>query len=384
VPIKKDNRIVGAISADRPFEGKISLEKGEKLLSVVAAMVANHVINIEKIRVEKEQLKTENIRLKSQLESRYRFDNIIGNSNKMREVLQMISQVSSSPATVLIRGESGTGKELVANSLHFNSNRNKKPFIKINCAAIPENLIESELFGHEKGAFTGADKRKIGCIEMADQGTLFLDEVGELPLAAQAKLLRALQEKTIRRVGGVASITADFRLITATNRNLATEVEQKRFREDLFYRLNVIPFKLPPLRKRSKDPLLLAQHFIERYTKKYKFPMFKLTADEKNSIMKYPWPGNIRELENVIERAVLLSNGKNLELDLPLCSPSSANDPFIDKPTLDEIQRRYIAHILDYTKGKISGTDGACEILGMKRSSFYSRMKALGFKKNKT
>ena len=178
VPIKKDNRVVGAISADCPFEGKKSLEKGEKLLSVVAAMVAHHVIHIETIRVEKEQLKTENIRLKSELENRYSFRNIIGNSNKMREVLQMISQVSSSSATVLIRGESGTGKELVANSVHYNSERNKKPFIKINCAAIPENLIESELFGHEKGAFTGASHLKRGKFEMADQGSVFLDEIG--------------------------------------------------------------------------------------------------------------------------------------------------------------------------------------------------------------
>jgi len=251
VPIKKDNKIVGAISADHPFEGKKSLEKGEKLLSVVAAMIAHHVINIETIRVEKEQLKTENIRLKSELENRYKFTKIIGNSNKMREVLQMISQVSSSTATVLIRGESGTGKELVANSVHYNSNRNKKPFIKINCAAIPENLIESELFGHEKGAFTGASHLKKGKVEMADGGTVFLEEIGNMSCAGQIKLLRVLQEKEFERVGGYKPIKSDVRIVAATNSNLEEMVQQGKFRDDLYFRLNVFPIYIPSLKMRK-------------------------------------------------------------------------------------------------------------------------------------
>ncbi len=308
VPIKKDNRIVGAISADRPFEGKISLEKGEKLLSVVAAMVANHVINIEKIRVEKEQLKTENIRLKSQLENRYRFDNIIGNSNKMREVLHMISQVSSSPATVLIRGESGTGKELVANSLHFNSNRNKKPFIKINCAAIPENLIESELFGHEKGAFTGASHSKQGKFEMADRGTIFLDEIGNMAFAAQVKLLRVLQEKEFERVGGYKPIKSDVRIIAATNANLEDMVKHGKFRDDLYFRLNVFPIYIPSLRMRKTDIILLADHFLEKYKKIHQKNIKRITTPAIDMMMEYHWPGNVRELENCIERAVILCN----------------------------------------------------------------------------
>ncbi|MCP4722667.1 MAG: GAF domain-containing protein, partial [Desulfobacteraceae bacterium] len=213
VPIKKDARVVGAISADRPYEGKQSLNTGEKLLSVVATMVAHHVIHIETVRVEKEQLKTENMRLKSELENKYSFTNIIGNSNKMREVLQMISQVSSSSATVLIRGESGTGKELVANAIHYNSERNHQPFIKINCAAIPENLIESELFGHEKGAFTGASHQKKGKFEIANKGTIFLDEIGNMDPSAQVKLLRVLQEKEFERVGGYKQIKSDVRIV---------------------------------------------------------------------------------------------------------------------------------------------------------------------------
>ncbi|MDM8537187.1 sigma 54-interacting transcriptional regulator [Desulfobacterales bacterium HSG17] len=308
MPIKKDSRIVGAISADRPFEGKISLEKGEKLLSVVAAMIANHVINIENIRVEKQELKTENIRLKSQLENRYKFNNIIGNSNKMREVLQMISQVSASDATVLIRGESGTGKELVANALHYNSNRNKKPFIKLNCAAIPENLIESELFGHEKGAFTGASHRKPGKFEMADKGTIFLDEIGNMAFAAQVKLLRVLQEKEFERVGGYKPIKTDVRIIAATNANLEDSVKHGKFRDDLYFRLNVFPIYIPSLRMRKTDIILLADHFLEKYRKEHKKNIKRITTPAIDMMMEYHWPGNVRELENCIERAVILCN----------------------------------------------------------------------------
>jgi len=308
VPIKKGNRVVGAISADRPFEGKKSMEKGEKLLSVVAAMVAHHVINIETIRVEKKQLKSENIRLKSELENRYSFTNIIGNSNKMREVFQMISQVSSSIATVLIRGESGTGKELVANSIHYNSDRNKKPFIKINCAAIPENLIESELFGHEKGAFTGASRQKKGKFEMADKGTIFLDEIGNMTLAAQVKLLRVLQEKEFERVGGYKPIKTDVRIVAATNSNLEEMVQQGKFRDDLYFRLNVFPIYIPSLRMRKTDVILLADHFLEKYKKEQDKNIKRITTPAIDMMMEYHWPGNVRELENCIERAVILCN----------------------------------------------------------------------------
>ncbi|OQY53321.1 MAG: sigma-54-dependent Fis family transcriptional regulator [Desulfobacteraceae bacterium 4572_89] len=308
VPIKKDSRVVGAISADQPYEGKRSLVRGEKLLSVVAAMLAHHVINIETIRLEKEQLKTENIRLKSELENKYSFSNIIGNSNKMREVLQMISQVSSSSATVLIRGESGTGKELVANAIHYNSARNHQPFIKINCAAIPENLIESELFGHEKGSFTGASHQKKGKFELADKGTIFLDEIGNMDPGAQVKLLRVLQEKEFERVGGYKSIKTDVRIVAATNSILEEMVSQGKFRDDLYFRLNVFPIYIPSLRMRKTDIILLADHFLEKYRKEHSKDIKRITTPAIDMMMEYHWPGNVRELENCLERAVILCN----------------------------------------------------------------------------
>ncbi|MFO7913419.1 MAG: sigma 54-interacting transcriptional regulator [Desulfotignum sp.] len=308
VPIKKENQVVGAISADRPFEGKHSLQQGEKLLTVVAAMLAHHVINIENVRLEKERLKSENLRLKTALENRYSFSNIIGNSNKMREVLQMISQVSFSSATVLIRGESGTGKELVANAIHYNSERHHKPFIKINCAAIPENLIESELFGHEKGAFTGASHLKKGKFEIADQGTVFLDEIGNMALGAQVKLLRVLQEKEFERVGGYKPIKTDVRIVAATNANLEEMVQQGRFRDDLYFRLNVFPIYIPSLRMRKTDIILLADHFLEKYRKEHGKDIKRITTPAIDMMMEYHWPGNVRELENCIERAVILCN----------------------------------------------------------------------------
>jgi Nif-specific regulatory protein len=246
VPVQKGKRVVGALSVDRAFDPDYPLEEGTKLLSVVATMLARHAINLETIHLEKEALRAENKRLRDELENKYRINNIIGNSNKMREVFQMISQVSRSNATVLIRGESGTGKELVANSIHYNSTRSKGPFVKVNCAAIPNNLIESELFGHEKGAFTGAVKQKPGRFELAHKGTIFLDEIGSIEPDVQVRLLRVLQEREFERVGGHKTIKVDVRIIAATNKNLEMAVEEDSFRGDLYYRLNVFPIYMPP------------------------------------------------------------------------------------------------------------------------------------------
>lgn len=366
LPIKKDNRIVGAISADRPYEGKKSLEKGEKLLSVVASMIANHVINIENIRVEKEKLKTENIRLKSQLENRYHFNNIIGNSNKMREVLQMISQVSRSSATVLIRGESGTGKELVANALHFNSERNKQPFIKINCAAIPENLIESELFGHEKGAFTGASRKKSGKFELADKGTIFLDEIGNMAFSAQVKLLRVLQEKEFERLGGVQSIKSDVRIIAATNANLEEMVQQGQFREDLYFRLNVFPIYMPSLRMRKTDIILLADYFLEKYCQSHEKQIQRITTPAIDMMMEYHWPGNVRELENCIERAVILCNeGAVHSYHLPPTLQTGTKTqtlPLNLETAVENLEKEIIMDALKQTKGNIRN---AAKLIGI-------------------
>jgi Nif-specific regulatory protein len=306
VPVKKGSQVIGALSVDMPFDESYPLKDGKKLMSVIATMVARHVINLETIRLEKEHLREENIRLRNELENRYRITDIIGNSNKMREVYQMISQVSKSNATVLIRGESGTGKELVANSIHYNSLRSKGPFVKVNCAALPDNLIESELFGHEKGAFTGAIKQKLGKFEMANKGTIFLDEIGSIGVEVQVKLLRILQEKEFERVGGYQTIKTDVRVITATNKNLEQAVEEDTFRHDLYYRLNVFPIYLPPLRERKTDILLLVDHFLEKYARENHKTIRRFSTPAIDMLMDYHWPGNVRELENCIERAVLL------------------------------------------------------------------------------
>jgi Nif-specific regulatory protein len=365
VPIKKDSRIIGAISADRPFEGKKSLQKGEKLLSVVAAMIAHHVIHMESIRVEKERLKSENLRLKSELETRYSFSNIIGNSNKMREVLQMVSQVSSSSATVLIRGESGTGKELIANSVHYNSPRNKKPFIKINCAAIPENLIESELFGHEKGAFTGASHLKKGKFEMADGGTIFLDEIGNMSLAAQVKLLRVLQEKEFERVGGYKPIKTDVRIIAATNSNLEEMVQQGRFRDDLYFRLNVFPIYMPSLRMRKTDIILLADHFLEKYGKEHGKDIKRITTPAIDMMMEYHWPGNVRELENCIERAVILCNeGAVHSYHLPPTLQTGTESRTLPRSLEDAVARLEKEILMDALKNTRGNIKKAAKLIG--------------------
>lgn len=309
VPIKKGSQVIGALSVDRPYDESYVLKDGQKLLSVVATMVAQHVVNLEIIRREKDQLRAENQRLRDELENKYRITNIVGNSNKMREVFQMISQVCKSNATVLVRGESGTGKELVANSVHYNSNRAKGPFIKVNCAAIPANLIESELFGHEKGAFTGAIKLKLGKFELAHKGTIFLDEIGSIGLDVQGNLLRVLQEKEFERVGGQKTIKVDVRIVAATNKNLERAVEEGSFRGDLYYRLNVFPIYMPPLRERKTDILLLADFFLEAYAKENGKNIKRFSTPAIDMLMDYHWPGNVRELENCIERAVLVCEG---------------------------------------------------------------------------
>ncbi len=306
VPVKRGKQVIGAFSVDKHYDESYSLKVGKKLMSVIATMIAQHVINLETIRIEKDQLRKENRRLQSELENKYRVTDIIGNSNKMREVYQMISQVSKSNATVLVRGESGTGKELVANSIHYNSLRTKGPFVKVNCAALPTNLIESELFGHEKGAFTGAIKKKLGKFELAHKGTIFLDEIGSVRLDVQVRLLRVLQEKEFERLGGHGTIKIDVRIIAATNKNLEDAVDDESFRGDLYYRLNVFPIYMPPLRERKTDILLLADYFLEKYARENGKPIKRFSTPSIDMLIDYHWPGNVRELENCIERAVLL------------------------------------------------------------------------------
>jgi len=359
VPIKKGKQVIGALSADRPTDNVYPLKEAEKLLSVVATMIAQHVINLEKIRIEKDQLREENRRLRGELENKYRFTSIVGNSNKMREVFQMVSQVSRSNATVLIRGESGTGKELVANSIHYNSLRSKGPFIKVNCAALPPTLIESELFGHEKGAFTGAIKQKLGKFEMADKGTIFLDEIGSIGLDIQANLLRVLQEKEFERVGGHRTLSTDVRVIAATNKNLEQAVEEQTFRGDLYYRLNVFPIYMPPLRERKTDILLLADYFLEKYAKENRKDIRRFSTPAIDMMMDYHWPGNVRELENCIERAVLLcEEGVIHSYHLPPTLQTGKESGTLPAVSLEEavenLEREMLIDSLKNTRGNIT------------------------------
>jgi len=359
VPIKKERQVIGALSVDRPYDPQYPLDDGEKLLAVIAAMIATQVIHLERIRMEKEQLKAENERLQSELKKKYHIKNIIGNSNKMREVFQMISQVAHSNATVLIRGESGTGKELVANAIHYNSLRSKHPFIKLNCAAIPANLIESELFGHEKGAFTGALQKKTGKFELADKGTLFLDEIGSIEPELQVKLLRVLQEREIERVGGNTPIQVDVRIIAATNRNLEQAVIDGGFRSDLYYRINVFPIYLPPLRERKTDVLVLAEFFLEKYARENNKSIVRFSTPAIDMLMGYHWPGNVRELENCIERAVLLCEDQVIHsFHLPpTLQTGQASDTVASlslESAVERLEKEMIIDALKHTRGNIS------------------------------
>ncbi len=359
VPIKKEKQVIGALSVDRPYDKSYSLKDGEKLLSVVAAMIATQVIYLERTRVEKEKLTSENDRLQLELKKKYRMKNIIGNSNKMREVYQMISQVAASNATVLIRGESGTGKELVANSIHYNSLRAKNPFVKVNCAALPANLIESELFGHEKGSFTGALHQKTGKFELANKGTLFLDEIGSIEPEVQAKLLRVLQEKELERVGGNKTIKVDVRIVAATNRNLENAVTDGFFRNDLYYRLNVFPIYLPPLRERRTDVLVLADFFLEKYAMENNKKILRFSTPSIDMLMAYHWPGNVRELENCLERAVLLCEDQvihsyHLPPTLQTGQASQTLPSLSLEKAVGQLEREMIIDALKHTRGNIS------------------------------
>lgn len=313
------------------------------------------------------------------------FESIVGKSAVLLKVFDHIIQVAPAETTVLITGESGTGKESIAQSIQQLSNRNNQPFIKINCSALPPSLIESELFGHEKGSFTGATERRIGKFEQAHNGTLFLDEIGEMPLEMQAKLLRALQEKEIERVGGSAPIKVNVRIIAATNSNLEKEVAEGRFRLDLYYRLNVFPIQLPPLRERKEDIGLLARHFIAVYSAKNGKNVSEISETALKSLLSYHWPGNIRELENLIERSILLAKTDTIEhIPLPVFEQikvhNSSNEWYFK--TIQENEREHIINVLEKCNGRIRGTGGASEILGLPPTTLASRMQKLGIKRS--
>ncbi len=331
------------------------------------------------------QLREQNVRLQEQLERRFSFSNIIGKSKKMQEVFELIKLVADSDAAVLVQGESGTGKELVASAIHYNSSRRTKPYIRVSCASLPESLIESELFGYEKGAFTGASERRIGRFEAAHGGTLFLDEIGELPLSFQVKLLRVLQEKQIERLGSHRSIDIDVRIVSASLRPLEEEISEGRFREDLFFRINTVTIHLPPLRERKEDIPLLAQSFLREFAEERGKEVEGFSDDVLEVFDAYDWPGNVRELRNAVERAVLFSRGPKVSMaDLPQTfqrlSPKSATGGPVGKVmTLQEaVQRAEI----DAIRAALAATDGrrskAAALLGVSRKTLWEKMKGYG------
>lgn len=309
VPVAIGSKVLGVFGVEFAYNNDNNYEELSNFLSVVATMIAEACKVERAIAEEKEKLLVENTNLRRELREKYDFSHIVGNSSAMRRVYDQVSQVARSNATVLLRGESGTGKELIANAIHYNSLRAKKPFIKINCAALPETLIEAELFGYEKGAFTGAQQRKKGRFELAQDGTFFLDEIGDLSPQTQIKLLRVLQEREFERLGGTETIKVNVRLIAATNKNLEEAITEGSFREDLFYRLNIFTIFLPPLRERKSDILLLAENFVEKYEREHGKHIKRISTPAIDMLTSYHFPGNVRELENTIERAVLVCDG---------------------------------------------------------------------------
>jgi PAS domain S-box-containing protein len=327
---------------------------------------------------EKARLEQQNVYLQEEIKSVHNFDEIVGQSPALMKVLDNVRRVAATDATVLITGETGTGKELIARAIHSASRRNNKPLIKINCAALPSGLVESELFGHEKGAFTGAVMRRIGRFELANGGTIFLDEIGELPAEAQAKLLRVLQDHEFERVGGGTPIKVDVRVIAATNRDLHKLAGEKVFREDLFYRLNVFPVHLAPLRERADDISLLTHFLVNKFAVRIGKRIDALSEGTMGRLLAYPWPGNVRELENIIERAVILSNSTTLEIDSETLSPTRPNSNNVQPASVQEVERNHILKLLVQTGWVIDGPRGAAKLLNLHPNTLRSRMKKLG------
>ena len=310
VPIALNRKAIGALAIDLKFKPDRDFDRTGKFLGVVASMLAQAIKIQRLIEEDRRRLEDENTHLRQELRERYDFSNIIGTSGPVRQMYEQVAQVAGTNTTVLIRGESGTGKELIAHAIHYNSLRAKKPFVKVSCAALPDTLIESELFGHEKGAFTGAETRKKGRFELAEGGTLFLDEIGDINLNTQIKLLRVLQEREFERLGGTETIKANVRLLAATHKDLEKAITDGTFREDLYYRLNVFTIFVPPLRDRKADLLLLADHFLEKLSHEHHKIIKRISTPAIDMLMSYHWPGNVRELENVLERAVLVCDGQ--------------------------------------------------------------------------
>ena len=379
LPLISRNRILGTLNVGRLEEHPFSQDEVE-FLSRVASQVAIAVENasaFREIAELKEKLAGEKLYLEEEIRTEHNFEEIIGESTALRRVLRLVETVAATPSTVLIHGETGTGKELIARAIHHLSPRSNRTFVKLNCAAIPLGLLESELFGHEKGAFTGAISQKIGRFELAHQGTLFLDEIGDIPVELQAKLLRVLQEQEFERLGGTRTTRVDVRLIAATNRDLAKMVAEQKFREDLYYRLNVFPIAAPPLRERRDDIPLLVRYFVQQFARRADKRIETIPKETMDVLVQWAWPGNIRELQNVIERAVILSAG--LQLQVPLADfKTEATSVSSEVASLMTVEREHIVRAIRETRGVIGGPLGAAARLGMKRTTLQARMRKLG------
>jgi formate hydrogenlyase transcriptional activator len=384
IPLISRKRTLGVLSLARLTPTPFSPRDLEflKLVSNQVAIAVENALAYDEIAELKDRLAQENVYLEDEIRSELNFEEIVGRSSALRKVLQDIETVAPTDSTVLIYGETGTGKELIARAIHNLSTRGKNAFVKLNCAAIPTGLLESELFGHERGAFTGAVAQRIGRFELAHRGTVFLDEIGEIPLELQPKLLRVLQEREFERLGSSRTLTSDARLIAATNRDLMAMVEERTFRADLFYRLNVFPVEVPPLRDRQDDIPLLVRHFVQQFSRRMGKVVDTIPTETMNSLVRYHWPGNIRELQNLVERAVILSTGPVLrvpidDLHLPPAPPAANRKA----GTLEEAERRHILEALNAADWVISGPKGAATTLGLKRSTLQARMEKLGIRR---
>ena len=386
VPLISHDRLLGVVAVGSRRESAFT-QSDVKLLCNIAGQLAIAVENslsFHELAALKNKLVSEKLYLEEEIQTQYNFEEIIGQSASLKKILQQVATVAPTDSAVLLCGETGTGKELIARAIHSLSNRRERTLVKLNCAAIPTGLLESELFGHEKGAFTGAIAQRVGRFELANKGTLLLDEVGEIPLELQPKLLRVLQEHEFERLGSSRTIKTDARMIAATNVNLPEMVAEKKFRSDLFYRLNVFPIVIPPLRERVDDIPLLIGYFTQKHALRMNKRVDKIPRDTIDALCDYPWPGNVRELENFLERSVILSSG--IELQAPLAELKLASStPVSSQPapsacSLEDVERRHIAEILEQTRGVIGGRGGAAEILGLPTSTLRNRMKKLGLK----
>jgi formate hydrogenlyase transcriptional activator len=383
LPLVSRDRVLGILAVasrgEAAFSDKDTFTLGQIVNRVGVAV--DNALAFGQIKELRDRLNEEKRYLEEELQTQYRFEEIVGNSPRLKSALKLVETVAPTDATVLILGETGTGKELIARAIHQLSARHERTFVKLNCAAIPSGLLESELFGHEKGAFTGAITQKIGRLELAHKGTLFLDEVGDLPLELQPKLLRALQEKEFERLGSTRTIPVDVRLVVATNRDLAKMVADRQFRSDLYYRLKVFPITTPPLRERAEDIPLLVRHFVDKHARRMHRRIDKIPPEVMQAFTRWHWPGNVRELENFIERAVILSQGSILRAPVTELQVPEEERTAAEEPTLAAAEREHIIRVLREVDGVIGGPHGAAARLGLKRTTLITKMKKLGIER---